>query len=207
MITDRPELPAAIRDERLVIVARGPSPEQLLAAAVVTGAHGFHVIEVTLDSESPLEGIERLRLADGLTVGAGTVSTSGQARQAIEAGATFVVTPTLEAEVLEECVRSGVACIPGAFSPTEVRRAWQLGAAAVKIFPAGALGPDYLAALRGPLSDIPMVPTGGITGGDVPAYLDAGAIAVGLGGWLPLRDLDELDVRAGRLSSALAAMT
>ncbi len=206
MIIDRPELPSAIRDERLIIVSRGPSPADLLAATAVVRCHGFHVIEVTLDSPSPLEGIERLRLEGGLTVGAGTVHSASQARQAIEAGATFVVTPTLEEEVLKECIRSGVACISGAFSPTEVRRAWQLGASAVKIFPAGTLGPDYLAALRGPLGDVPLVPTGGITGSDVPAYLEAGAVAVGLGGWLPLHDLDALDVRAGQVSTALAAM-
>lgn len=207
MILNRPELPSAIRDERLIIVSRGPSIEELLAATEIVRTHGFHVIEVTLDSPSPLTAIKRLRREDGLTVGAGTVFSSSQARQAIAAGATFIVTPTLEECVLEECVRSGVACIPGALSPTEVRRAWLLGAAAVKIFPAGAFGPDYLAALRGPLGDVPLVPTGGIAGGDVPAYLGAGAIAVGLGGWLPLRDLDELDIRAGQVSTALSAMT
>lgn len=204
MSAGRPELPPAIAAERLIVVSRGPSPDDLEAATPVLGAHGFHVLEVTLDSESPLEGIERLRWKDGLTVGAGTVSSARQAREAIQAGATFVVTPTLNQEVIEECVGRGIACIPGTFSPTEVQLAWRLGAAAVKIFPAGSLGPGYLAALQGPLSDVPLIPSGGITGDDVPAYLSAGAVAVGVGGWLPLRNLDRLDARARTVSTALA---
>ena len=200
MTLDRPTLPQTIPTERIIMVARGYGADVLAEAAHVAAAAGFHVVEVTLDSPSALGSIAQLGQDDALLVGAGTVHSPAQVYEAVAAGARFIVTPTLEEDVIAACLAADVPCIAGAFTPSEIARAWRLGASAVKVFPAGALGPQYLKALQGPLGDIPLIPTGQITGDQVPNYLDAGAVAVGLGGWLPLHALARLEQRCLHLA-------
>ena len=106
------------------------------------------------------------------------------ARRAMAAGASFLVAPHLDPEVLAWAVGRGVPMLPGAATPTEVLAAWRAGAAAVKVFPASALGPAFVRELRGPFPDIPLQPTGGITVETAGEYIRAGAIAVGMGSWL-----------------------
>ena len=110
--------------------------------------------------------------------GVGTVMTADQARDAIDAGARFLVTPGLRPEVAEVATAGSIPVFLGALTPTEVAQAVDLGSAAVKIFPAGSMGPKYLSDLHGPYPDVELLPSGGINDGNARAYLDAGALAV-----------------------------
>jgi 2-dehydro-3-deoxyphosphogluconate aldolase/(4S)-4-hydroxy-2-oxoglutarate aldolase len=178
--------------------------ESIAAAAV---AAGFQVLEVTLDSPEPLRSIGLLQRAHpDAVIGAGTVRNGAEARIALDAGAQFIVTPMLDAEVVAACVADSVPIIPGAATPTEIWHALRLGATAVKVFPARELGgPAYLRAIRGPLGNPPLVPTGGVGPDNAAAFLEAGADAVGVGGSVfpsdALRDGDA--GRVGSLASAL----
>ncbi|MFI6316678.1 bifunctional 4-hydroxy-2-oxoglutarate aldolase/2-dehydro-3-deoxy-phosphogluconate aldolase [Nonomuraea sp. NPDC050556] len=163
--------------EPVFAILRMESADAAVATAARLAANGVPQVEVTLNTPDALTAIASIREAGG-RVGAGTVLTAEQARQAADAGAEFLVTPAVLPEVIE-ATRLPVLC--GALTPTEVLTAWRAGAAAVKIFPASAHGPSYLTALRGPLNDIPLVAVGGIAVEDVPTYLAAGALAVGLG--------------------------
>lgn len=169
-----------------IAVARKVAWDDLTATARSLVEHRLGVVEVTLDGEDAFEQIRRLRAEFGadLIVGAGTVTSSRAASAAVEAGASFLVSPYLDLGVVGWAARAGVAMLPGAITPTEVRQAATAGAAAVKIFPAGPLGPTYLAAILGPMPDVALVPTGGIGPEDADAWLGAGAAAVGLGGAL-----------------------
>jgi 2-dehydro-3-deoxyphosphogluconate aldolase/(4S)-4-hydroxy-2-oxoglutarate aldolase len=141
----------------------------------------------------------------------GTVLTAEEVDRAVDAGAQFVVSPSVVPEVIEAAARHGIASYPGAFTPTEIHTAWTAGASAVKLFPGGALGPSYLKAVRAPLPDIPLIPTGGVDVSTVGDWLDAGAVAVGLGGPLigdalrPGGDLDALAERARAVCAAVGA--
>lgn len=106
------------------------------------------------------------------------------AQRAVDAGATFLVMPHLDSDIVAWAAERGVPAFPGAASPTEVLAGWRAGAAAVKVFPASVLGPSFIRELRGPLPEIPLVPTGGVTPENAASFIGAGAAAVGLGGWL-----------------------
>ena len=185
--TARPAIPAPILETRVVAIGRN-LPEAALsdvAAALVAG--GIRAFELTLTTDGALDGIAALRRAwpeDRLLVGAGTVLDEAHAARAVEAGARFLVTPHLDPALIGWAAARGIACFPGAFTPTEVLAAWRAGAAAVKLFPASAAGPSFVREMRGPLPQIPLVPTGGITADNAPAFIAAGAVAVGVGGWL-----------------------
>jgi 2-dehydro-3-deoxyphosphogluconate aldolase/(4S)-4-hydroxy-2-oxoglutarate aldolase len=127
-----------------------------------------------------------VRAADafGGLVGAGTVLSVEAAREAVDAGAAFIVMPHIDPAIVRWCVEHGIPCLPGALTPTEVLAAWQAGASAVKLFPASSVGPGYIAQLRGPFPDILVVPTGGVSADDAGTWIAAGAVAVGLGSWL-----------------------
>ena len=125
--------------------------------------------------------IARLRQRGGLSVIAGTVRRPEQVDEAVGAGAQACVSPALVPEVVERCRSLGVPLVPGALTPTEVERAWSLGAALVKLLPGSAAGPEYVRELVAPLSDIPLIVTGGIDSTNARAFLDAGAVAVGAG--------------------------
>jgi 2-dehydro-3-deoxyphosphogluconate aldolase/(4S)-4-hydroxy-2-oxoglutarate aldolase len=142
----------------------------------------------------------------GLEVGAGTVLSLEAARRAIDAGATFIVMPHLDVEIVEWAARLDIPAFPGCATPTEILAAWRAGAAAVKAFPASSLGPGFVRELRGPFPDIPLLPTGGVTLESAPAFIAAGAIGVGMGGWL-IGDGDPAGVRerAGQVVGAVAA--
>ena len=152
-------------------------------------------IEITMTCPGALRTIEEAtgRLDDAL-MGAGTVLDAATARQAILAGAQFLVTPTVKPDVIEMALRYGKVVIPGAMTPTEILTAWEMGADMVKVFPASVLGPSYIQAVRGPLPQIPLVPTGGITGDNAGEFIRAGAAMLCAGGWL----VDKKAVREGR---------
>ena len=152
-------------------------------------------LEITMTTPGALRAIEEASdKLDGVLMGAGTVLDGPTARQAILAGAQFLVTPTVEPDVIEMAHRYGVAVIPGAMTPTEILTAWELGADMVKVFPASILGPGYLKAVHGPLPQIPLVPTGGITADNAGEFIKAGAAVVCAGSWL----VDKKAVAEGR---------
>lgn len=179
----RPPIPDQVLRQRVVAIARRLSPAQI---DVLTGAlldNGVGVLEVTLDGEGALATLATLE-GSGLLLGAGTVMSVREAEEAVEAGARFVVSPHTDEAVVTWAVDNGVPVMPGAQTPTEIARAWDLGCSAVKLFPASVGGPGLLRTLRGPFRQVSFVPTGGITADNAGEYLDAGAVAVGVGSWL-----------------------
>ena len=149
---------------------------------------GLRNIEITLNTPDAAGQIrEALALAEGrLNIGAGTVINRELLDQALDAGASFIVTPTVEPKVITECANRKIPVFAGAFSPTEVVRAWELGAMMVKVFPAECVGPGYIRALKAPLPHIQLLPTGGVDLKTLPEFLKAGADGFGIGG--PLFD-------------------
>lgn len=197
----RPALPAAITTQRIIAIARRLSPEQTEVLTAVLLGSGIGVLEVTLDSDDGVSTIAGLD-GSGFLVGAGTVMSVPQAAQAVEAGAGFIVSPHTDEVVVTWAVDNAVPVMAGAITPTEIARAWDLGCSAVKLFPASVGGPSLLRTLRGPFSQIDFIPTGGVSADNVADYLDAGAVAVGVGSWLtgsPERAV--IEERATRLTS------
>jgi 2-dehydro-3-deoxyphosphogluconate aldolase / (4S)-4-hydroxy-2-oxoglutarate aldolase len=168
-----------IRSERVVAILRRVPDVDAVVDALLTG--GIRIVEVTLDSDGALFAIERLRRRDEVTVLAGTVRRADDVDAAVAAGAEACVAPALVPEVVERCRARGVAAVPGALTPTEIESAWFAGAALVKLYPAGLVGPGYVRELAAPLGDIPLMVTGGIDADNAGAFLDAGAVAVGAG--------------------------
>lgn len=207
VVGGRPVLPAVIRETRVVAILRGlPTPAVVPAARSLFEA-GVRAMEVTLDSPDALRSIAAVAeaLSGVVAVGAGTVLTDAAARDAVAAGASFLVTPVTDPGVIGGAAGHGVPVVAGALSPTEIHAAWGAGAAAVKLFPAGAVGPRYLREVRGPLGHVPIVPTGGVTAGDAAEWLSAGAAAVGVGGWLVAGgDCRAIRSRAAELFSSIA---
>jgi 2-dehydro-3-deoxyphosphogluconate aldolase / (4S)-4-hydroxy-2-oxoglutarate aldolase len=206
------ELLARLRERRLLAIVRADGARSALACIEVLAEEGIDVVEVSLTSGDALAVLAEVRLSfgDAIELGAGTVLTAGQAHAAVEAGATYLVTPSLSAGA-DEGVRLGVPVLMGALTPTEVTSAVERGATAVKLFPAELGGPGYLGALRAPFPDVPFVPVGGIDALAAQAFLDAGALAVGVGS--PLLgdaanggDLQDLRARARDLRSAVAPL-
>jgi 2-dehydro-3-deoxyphosphogluconate aldolase / (4S)-4-hydroxy-2-oxoglutarate aldolase len=179
----RAALPYAIRERRVIAVARGMTPERAPALAQALLDGGIGVLEVTVEEDRGIPALRSLE-GSGMLVGAGTVTSISQAAAAVDAGASFLVSPHHDPALTAWAADRGVPFIPGALTPTEIHAAWDSGAAAVKVFPASVVGPDAIAAIKAPFPEIDVVPTGGITAVNAPAYIDAGALAVGVGGWL-----------------------
>jgi 2-dehydro-3-deoxyphosphogluconate aldolase/(4S)-4-hydroxy-2-oxoglutarate aldolase len=180
---ERPRIPDAILDAGAVAILRGLPSIAVVDTAQAIRAGGIEAVEITLDSPTALESIKALSRR-GWTVGAGTVLTLQEAEHAVVAGASFLVAPDSQIEVISWAAGRGVPILPGAFTATEILSAWRAGAAAVKLFPATAVDPAYLQALRAPLAGIPLIPAGGITSDNAQAWRDAGAVAVAVGSWL-----------------------
>jgi 2-dehydro-3-deoxyphosphogluconate aldolase/(4S)-4-hydroxy-2-oxoglutarate aldolase len=178
---DKAAIVARIKAERAVAVIRTDSIDRALAAANAAIAGGFHAIEITFSFPEASRAIAKLvdSTDEDLLIGAGTILTSEQVHEAVTAGAQFLVSPCVLPEVIAAARKLEVAIIPGAFTPTEIYTAHSLGADIVKIFPAVKFGPDYLRAVRGPLSQIPIMPTSGVDASNVAEWFRAGAVAVG----------------------------
>ncbi|MFI9207940.1 bifunctional 4-hydroxy-2-oxoglutarate aldolase/2-dehydro-3-deoxy-phosphogluconate aldolase [Streptomyces sp. NPDC053253] len=176
-------LRAALAAAPVIAILRSTSAARFAEVTDTLRASGVRAAEFTLTTPGVLDAL-REYAADappGLALGAGTVTTPAEATAAVEAGATYLITPTTCTEVIAEAIRLDVPVLPGAYTPTEILTAWRAGATMVKLFPAATGGPEYLRAVRAPLPDIPLVPTGGIGAADAPAYLAAGATALGVG--------------------------
>jgi 2-dehydro-3-deoxyphosphogluconate aldolase/(4S)-4-hydroxy-2-oxoglutarate aldolase len=173
----------SLQETGLVPVLRADSMDKALALAEAVAAGGVNVLEVTMTVPDAVEVIARLvRERPDILVGAGTVLDAETARTCILAGAQFVVSPALNVKTIAMCNRYSVAVLPGALTPTEIVTAWEAGADVVKVFPAGAMGgAKYLVSLKGPLPQIKMIPTGGVSLATAREFLEAGAFALGVG--------------------------
>jgi len=178
-ITGRRQIASAIESERVSAIIR--TNDQRTAAAAIQAAvdGGFRMVEFTLTTPGAIELIQDFSRREGLLVGAGTVLTLPQARQAVEAGARFLVSPICDPVILTEAAKLDVPTIPGAFTPTEMETAHRLGADFVKVFPAPAGGVSFIDAVRAPLPHLRLFPTAGITPENFLEYLQAGCAGVG----------------------------
>jgi len=184
MSESRPAPSALLRAGRVIEVLRASDPTDYDAVVDTLVDNGLRSIELTLTTPGTIEYLPTLlaRVAGSAEIGIGTVTNLGQAVRAIRAGAHSLVTPIVREEVIAAAVEAGVAVFPGGLTPGELFAAWEVGATAVKVFPAETVGPQYGGHLRGPFPDIQFVPSGGVGLDDIPAWLNAGAVAVSLGG-------------------------
>jgi 2-dehydro-3-deoxyphosphogluconate aldolase/(4S)-4-hydroxy-2-oxoglutarate aldolase len=172
-----------VLDTGIVAIIRAPSSEQLMNVARALFDGGIDVIEVTFTVPNALEILAAVKkdLGSRVLLGAGTVLDPETARAALFAGAEFLVSPSLNPDVIQLCNRYDKVVMPGAFTPTEILAAWEAGADIVKVFPSDTVGPSYLKALKGPFPQIRLMPTGGVNLQTLPDFIMAGACAVGVG--------------------------
>ena len=182
----RPQHLHRVLDSGIVAVVRAPDPAGLVEVIRVLAAGGVNVAEVTLTVPNALEVIREAKkaLGDSVLLGAGTVLDPETCRAALLAGAEFIVSPTINLEVIQICRRYDKLVMPGAFTPTEVLTAWEAGADIVKVFPAEVVGPAFFKAMRGPLPQIRLMPTGGVDLNTAADFLKAGACCLGIGSQL-----------------------
>lgn len=175
-----------LRQHRIIAVIRTSELSLGRQMAQAMAASGIPLIEITWNSADAPKLICQLRQElPHCTIGTGTILNQEQLRQAIDAGVQFIFTPHVEPALIASAVAADIPIVPGALSPTEIVTAWQAGASAVKVFPIQAVGgANYIKALQGPLGQIPLIPTGGVTLENAQEFLAAGAIAVGLSGEL-----------------------
>jgi len=177
----RPDSAERIAETGVIAILRGVSVEDAPDVAEAVTEGGVTALEITADTPNVTAAIEAVADRVDAAVGVGTVLDAETARAAQLAGAAFVVTPTVNREVIRTANRYGTPIAVGAYTPTEALDAFEAGADFVKVFPAKTGGPDHVAALGGPLPQIPLVPTGGVSAGNAGAYVEAGAAAVGVG--------------------------
>jgi 2-dehydro-3-deoxyphosphogluconate aldolase / (4S)-4-hydroxy-2-oxoglutarate aldolase len=176
-----------IRRVGLIPIVRAPTAEIAMAAAEAIVTSGVGILEITMTVPNALGVLREVarRFGERALIGAGTVLDAKTCARAIRAGAEFIVAPSLELPVIRRARKGHKPCIPGALTPTEILAAWRAGADLVKVFPCGPVGgPAYIKAIRGPLPEILLVPTGGVTLETTAAFIRAGAAAVAVGGEL-----------------------
>jgi 2-dehydro-3-deoxyphosphogluconate aldolase / (4S)-4-hydroxy-2-oxoglutarate aldolase len=175
-----------VLDCGIVAVVRSPDSQQLVEVARALADGGVTVVEITMTVPDALDVVRQVRraLGDRILLGAGTILDPETARAALLAGAEYLVAPTLNLDVIRVCQRYDKLVMPGAFTPTEILAAWEAGADIVKVFPADVLGPAFFKALRGPLPQIRLMPTGGVDLRTAADFLRAGACCLGVGGQL-----------------------
>ena len=188
-MTDRPSLPHGISVGGVIAIARRPDPARVAAIADGLLAGGVGAFELTLDEPESgalavLEAAARHASGSGLLIGAGTVLSIAAAERAVAAGASFLVMPHTDPDLVAWAAVRGIPAIPGAMTPSETLAGWRAGAAAIKLFPASVVGPRAIRELHGPFPSIPFVPSGGITVETAGSFVAAGAVAIGIGSWL-----------------------
>ena len=173
-----------LQQYKIVAIIRGAKPADVINIVDALYQGGIRAVEVTLNSENALGLISKLRgsVKDQMLVGAGTVLNKTAALAAIDAGAQFIISPSLDIDTISVTKAQGIVSIPGAYTATEIVKAHDAGADIVKVFPAQSA--QYIKDLRGPLSHIPLIPTGGVNVSNIRAFRDAGAVAFGVGGAL-----------------------
>jgi 2-dehydro-3-deoxyphosphogluconate aldolase/(4S)-4-hydroxy-2-oxoglutarate aldolase len=201
-----------VKELGLLAVVRGESREaavEVSDALIEGGVLGIEVTFTTPDADLAIKDLAE-KHGENILLGAGTVTTREQVERAAEAGSTFLVSPGCDPELLPVMRETGILVLPGALTPSEVMLARRLGAQAVKLFPGSSGGPSYLKALSGPFPDVPFIPTGGVSLGNIADWFAAGAIAVGAGGALAPsslsgRDRAEVTENASRFARAVRA--
>ena len=173
-----------VLDCGIVAVVRSPDSNQLVEVVRALAEGGVSVAEITMTVPGALDVVKAVRSALGVRVllGAGTILDPETARAAILAGAEYIVAPTINLEVIRLCQRYDKLVMPGAFTPTEILTAWEAGADIVKVFPADVVGPAFFKAIKGPLPQVRVMPTGGVDLTTAAAFLKAGACCLGIGG-------------------------
>lgn len=209
MTSKADQVRSQVKQLGLVAILRGDFPfEHTRRIAEVLLETQVPIMEVTLNSQGALEAIARLRQefeGQPLLIGAGTVRTARQVDEAVAAGAQFIVSPNFDPAAVARSQAHDVLHLPGVFTPTEAQNAFEAGCRMLKLFPSDIVGPAYLKALRAPLNDIEFVPTGGISAGNLGEYIQAGAVAVGIGSALisgPKQSIEEITSRAKALRAA-----
>lgn len=171
-----------ILETGIVAIIRGIEPDVCSEVVDAIAAGGVDTIEITANTPGAVEMIRRLSAEhDDVAIGAGTVLDAETARAVQLAGAEFVVTPTVNADVIETCNRYGTPIATGVMTPTEALTATEAGADFCKLFPASSAGPEQVSAINGPLPQVPLIPTGGVSLDNAAAFFDAGAVALGVG--------------------------
>jgi 2-dehydro-3-deoxyphosphogluconate aldolase/(4S)-4-hydroxy-2-oxoglutarate aldolase len=186
MVTiDNHLLQTRIAEEKIVAIIRTVDADSAVNAAKTLFDSGISILEISLTVKDAALAIERVAslAPDGCLVGAGTVVSSSQVDECVQAGAQFIVTPTLS-ESVKYALSKNIGVLAGAYSPTEIQTAMNLGVAAVKLFPANSLGPSYVRALLEPFPSFRIIPVGGVGVSNIQEFLTAGALAVGVGGSL-----------------------
>ncbi|MFE2376690.1 bifunctional 4-hydroxy-2-oxoglutarate aldolase/2-dehydro-3-deoxy-phosphogluconate aldolase [Streptomyces sp. NPDC059398] len=197
----------AVTAQRVFGIVRTAGPDEAVAAADAVLDAGLHAVEVALTTPGVLSAVARLTgRRPGALIGAGTVLDAAAARAAVEAGARFLVSPSLHPEVIRTGHRYGVPVLPGVTTPTEMVRALEEGADALKLFPASAVEPSWLRDVRAALPQAPVIPTGGVTIENAPEWIAAGAVACGMGSALtsggPQAAGERIAALLGRLAAA-----
>lgn len=185
-----------VLQRKIIAIVRGQEPEHILRLAQALEAGGIDLVEVTFNQKRPetwrdtAEAIKTIavRLEGKVLAGAGTVLTEEQLRMAADSGARYIITPNTDGGLIGRVKEMGLLSFPGAMTPSEILEAYRAGADAVKVFPAGNLGPTYINAVRGPLSQIPLMAVGGVDLGNAAAFLAAGCVGLGVGGSLVRKD-------------------
>lgn len=206
------ELPFRTVSSKLVVVARASAASDYAPVLAALADAGVQSVELTLTTPGTFDAFAELRGSFDGDLGIGTVTNLDQLERAIAVGADYVVTPITSTALVEHAVAAGMPIVPGGLTPTELFASWSAGASAVKVFPAGQVGPGYLKDLRGPFPDIAVVPSGGVDANSAAAWLAAGAVAVSVGG--PLLgdafrggDLGALRTRAERFVAVCAGVS
>jgi 2-dehydro-3-deoxyphosphogluconate aldolase/(4S)-4-hydroxy-2-oxoglutarate aldolase len=206
-MTSKQETQQRLIDSGVTAVLRGIPEDQMVDVATAIHEGGVTALELTADAKrcsDMIAAVDKELDDTDAVIGAGTVMDAAAARNVIEAGAEFVLAPNLNEDVIDVCNREGVVCIPGVMTPTEAAQAMEAGADILKMFPASTVGPGHIGALQGPLGDVPIMPTGGISTDNVAEYFDAGAVAVGAGSALVDYEAIENDDMDGVRESAAA---
>jgi 2-dehydro-3-deoxyphosphogluconate aldolase/(4S)-4-hydroxy-2-oxoglutarate aldolase len=200
-----------ISAHKIIVILRGANPADVLKIAEALYAGGIRILEITMNSDQPLAVIEQLMgtMGDKMLIGAGTVLDIADAQNAIAAGASFILSPIVDPEVIRAAKKLGAVVIPGAYTPTEIVHAYKSGGDIIKVFP--ATSPAYIKNILGPLPHIPLLPTGGINLENIAAYQQAGAVGFGIGSSLvntnqPITDeyLQQLTEKSQKYIQAIA---
>lgn len=180
---NREQVVARTRSTGVIAIMRHTESTRAIETAEALLSGGVEIVEVTMNTAGALGMITALgkHFGDRIVVGAGTVLSVDAAREAVDAGARILVSPHLDEAIVVYAVESGIAVVPGAFTPTEIFRGWSAGASFVKVFPAGPVGPRYVKDVLAPLNQVSLIPTGGVNLENAVEFIRAGAAALGLG--------------------------
>ena len=209
-----------VRAKKIIAIVRGLKPDYMLRLADALYAGGIDLMEVTFNQKQPetwQDTAGAIRAIAGhmegrMLPGAGTVLNQRQLDMARDAGAAYIITPNTNPELIGKVKEYGLASFPGAFTPSEIEAAWEAGADAVKVFPAGSMGPSYIKAVKAPLSHIPLMAVGGVNEKNCAEFMAAGCCGIGVGGnlvnktWIENGQWDRITALAAEFRKAVESV-